>query len=300
MAFHADKRLMKNREKVRYLPEVGRIQGLTRTKLRGGAFGEGLQKMLREARAFVEKHTSEFLILKFDKCENWSLIAEVITHELYPVLYKGSGNLNTKRLRDLKGKVICLFSSKGLAATPPEYHGANGILGFRNLYESGGGYDPNYRGLQYFGKGGTSPFNAIRKFHQNESKQRKLMRKGMATAPEVLGMMYWTTTGLKESIQKRNEGMWSDKNLGKLMQMWRDGLEESINMRIAEHIDPKKYSSAPILKAFMPNIVMVDFANEFRCQVIYDLNFVAAVELTLAAQAVDSVRQAYTTLPVGA
>ena len=38
-AFHADGKLMKNETKTRHLEDVGRSVSITRTKLRGGAFG---------------------------------------------------------------------------------------------------------------------------------------------------------------------------------------------------------------------------------------------------------------------
>lgn len=287
-AFHADSKLMKNETKSRYVPELGRTEQVTRTKLRGGAFGQGLAGMLQQARAFVEAETSEFLILKFDKCKNWGLIAEVCVSELGPALYTGTGNLNTKSLRSLKGKVICLFSEGGLAETPAQYKWGRGILGVKNL-SAGGAYNHVYDGMQYYGKGGTSPFSPFKKIKQNEKKQGKLMKGGAASGnPDVIGMMYWTTTGLNESIQKRNDTMWSSKGVAKLEALWRAGLQESIESRVANHIDPLNYASAPLLKSFMPNIIMIDFADETKCQTIYDLNAIAAVELTYAARQVDA------------
>lgn len=141
--------------------------------------------------------------------------------------------------------------------------------------------------MQYFGKGGTSIMCPYGKLDENQKKQRKLMTKGAAGDPNVLGMMYWTTTGVSESIYERNREMWSAKNTGKLRTMWENGLAESIELRIANSVDPTSYASAPILKAFMPNIVMIDFADEHKCAEIYDPNRVAATELTYAARMLD-------------
>jgi hypothetical protein len=286
VAFHADSKLMKNETKSRYMPDVGRTETITRTKLSGGAFGAGLVDMLQQARSFVKTYGSEFLILKFDKCKNWELIAEACVTVLGDAIYKGNGNLNTTSLGTLAGKVVCLFTDSGLAAVPHQYRMGGGILGIRNLY-AGGTYTDSYAGMQYFGKGGTSVAQPFGKLAQNQKKQSKLMSKGAATDPDVMGMMYWTTTGLNESIRKRNEGMWSPKNVNKLRALWENGLAESIESRIAKHVDPTSYSSAQILKAFMPNIVMIDFADEYKCAQIYDLNRVAATELTYAARMLD-------------
>ncbi len=287
-AFHADKKLMKDETKTRYMPDVGRTETITRTKLRGGSFGLGLTGMLQQAKSFVEVNPSEFLILKFDKCSNWELIAEVCEDTLEGRLYRGRGNLNTTSLRALAGYVVCLFTSSGLAAIPPRYkQPGGGILGIKNLYGGGGSYNANYLGMQYFGKGGTSVAKPFGKIGQNEKKQGKLMSLGAASDPNVMGMMYWTTTGLSESIRKRNDGMWSSKNVGRLKSLWKGGLSEAINSRIANSVDPTSHSSGSILKTFMPNFVMIDFADDHKCRQIFGLNQVASTELTWAAQALE-------------
>ncbi len=212
-AFHADGFFQKNETKTRQVGEMGPMR-VVRTKLKAGAFGIGLEKILEEARDFVQSPTgnTEFLILKFDKCQNWSLIAEACTFVLYDVLYKGGGNLNTTKLRDLQGKVVVLFSPKGVNAVAGLFSPTDGILGFRNLYDKEGSsaYENDFHGLQYFGKGGTSvaPWKAFGKRSQNESKQRKILETAKFCHPQVMAMMYWTTTGLVESIKKRNKKMW--------------------------------------------------------------------------------------------
>jgi hypothetical protein len=285
-AFHADPKVMKNETKTRFVQGVNRTETITRTKLKGGAFGLSLDSMLDEAKTFVESQDSEFLILKFDKCTSWPLIAERCVDLLAGTLYTGTGNLNTTTLGVLRGKVICLFTQKGLDEIPQQYKNGGGILGIKNL-SGGGAYDPQYQGMQYWGKGGTSIFKPFGKVSQNEKKQAKLMSGGAGSNPEVMGMMYWTTTGVSESIRKRNDTMWKPKNVTGLKKMWCDGLAESIETRLASHVDPLALHSAPILKTFMPNIVMIDFANDERCREIYSLNTVAAVELTYAARFLD-------------
>jgi hypothetical protein len=97
-------------------------------------------------------------------------------------------------------------------------------------------------------------------------------------------MMYWTTTGLTESIYKRNEKMWSEPKVAKLRQLWSEGLADSIESRLASNVDPTAAASGRVLKAFMPNFVMIDFADAGKCRTIYDMNSVAATALTSAAQ----------------
>jgi hypothetical protein len=279
-AFHADDKVVMKLDRNVVLKGAGPDPvKLKQSKLAAGAFGQGLTEMLQQARNFVHSSVggSEFLMLKFDKCTNWAHIAQACRDVLGLALYKGGGNLNTTTLEDLRGKVIVLFPSKGLAET----HGAtNGIMGFKNLSAEGTGYQTYYDGLQYYGKGGTSPFNPLNKIKQNIKKQAKLMGGAAALAnPNVVGMMYWTTTGLIESIRKRDDGMWDAPNVAKMKNLWGQGLGDFVDGRVSA---PAK---SPMAKAqqrrgFFPNIVMIDFADDNKCQQIRDLNDLAAHHLT--------------------
>jgi hypothetical protein len=279
-AFHADGMLKKDETKTRYMPEFGRSETITRTKLRGGDFGMTLEKMLGDARSFVTSAdgSTEFLLLKFDKCSNWGLIAEACVAILGDALYKGTGNLNKKTQQDLRGKVVVLFTPSGLQAVQHDYPPGSGILGIVNM-KGGPAYDNNYNGLQYFGKGGTSPFNPYKKISQNEKKQAKLLKKGGHGNPDVMGMMYWTTTGLRESIYTRNEKMWNAPNKAKLLALWGNGLGEAIEDAIPKNVNMRVYSSGNVIKIFMPNMVMIDFADDDKCKTIFELNETAAAEL---------------------
>ena len=289
-AFHADGKLMKNETKSRYVPSLNRTESVTRTKLKGGAFGLGLEGMLEDAKGFVTTNPEEFLILKFDKSSNWGLIADLCIRTLGSTIYQGAGNLNKKTLRDLRGKVIVLFTTAGVAEVARTHPTGSGILGIKNLYSKEGPtpvYDPLYDGLQYFGKGGTSVAKPFGKVAENESKQAKLMKKGGDGNPDVMGMMYWTSTGVLESIRERNNTMWNGTNVAALNAMWTNGLSDSIQSRITKSVDPTSHASGGTLKAFMPNIVMIDFADANKCQTIYDLNQVGGAALVTASKALD-------------
>jgi hypothetical protein len=84
-----------------------------------------------------------------------------------------------------------------------------------------------------------------------------------------MGMMYWTTTGVMESIKKRNDGLWSAPNVERLKGLWSSGLRDMV-----EASNPHNVPNNPpaFLKKFMPNIVMIDFADQPKCQTIRDLN----------------------------
>lgn len=275
-------------------PGLVRDLGTTRTvdagKMKFGTFGLDLDRILSGAAAFVAAEPSEFLLLKFDKCRNWAVIAEACVTLLGNALYKGSGNLNTTTLRQLAGKVVVLFTAEGIRAVSSRYPVGSGILEIRSLKGKDGDkpYTPDFHGLQYYGKGGTRLGNLFGdKIKENSRTQQAIMRAGAEGHPDVMGMMYWTSTGLLESIRKRNDTQWRVRNVSRLNQLWREGLAESIQIRLARHIDPTRHAFGNVLKAFMPNVVMIDFADARKCRSIYELNHVAATALTDAARALD-------------
>ncbi len=276
-AFHANPAAMKNEIKSRSLGGAPPVD-LQRTKFKLGAgdFGIGLNEMLRDAQRFVTSQdgAKEFLILKFDKCLNWPLIADACRRELGDQMFKRHVNLNIQKLRDLAGHVICVFSDKGVIeiAQHRNWGPIHGILGFTNLSSSSVGYSDDYPGLQYYGKGGTSVTKPFGKLSQNEKKQRKLMESAKQAGPEVMGMMYWTTTGILESIDERNDAMWEAPNVRKLKGLWAQGLAEYVYQRNPLALPEGSPAIGPVRKQKMPNIVMIDFADERKCAVIRGLN----------------------------
>ena len=248
----------------------------------GGEYGMTLTKILNDSSKFVATNPTEFIILKFDHCENWDMIAEACVSVLGDRIYQGGGNLNTKTLRQLQGKVIVVFAK--VEAVRQAYPPASGILGIKNLYGGKATYDDRYDGLQYFGKGGTPTWKPFGKIDQNIKKQSKLMRQGGDGNPNVMGMMYWTTTGIFESIRDRDTGMWSQPNVQRMKDMWNNGLNEAITSRMNKFSKIDGFDKGTVLKAFMPNIVMIDFADEQKCKHILELNTIAPTFLVKQMQ----------------
>nr|WP_052170763.1 hypothetical protein [Massilia sp. JS1662] len=313
-AFHADGMLHKVENKTRGVVGATGTAVLERSKLKGGTDkGLGLAEMLDDAYDFVSSadFSSEFLILKFDKCTNWKLIAGMCQARLGQKLYTGGGNLNTKTLADLAGKVIVAFMPEGYAQL--DVNERVGITPIKNLYKPPANYDPAASGLQYWGAGGTSPMNGKTqngKMQENISKQSKIMRsatmgvkvkkhfqfarsveyRNSAASPHAMGMMYWTTTGLLASIKSRNDNLWTAKNRLGLSEMWLNmfmEFAEYLQNALPDNINLASYSSGGTLKMFMPNIVMIDFADDDKCQYIYDLNNLAAVRLAAVTRAIE-------------
>jgi hypothetical protein len=90
-----------------------------------------------------------------------------------------------------------------------------------------------------------------------------------------MGMMYWTTTGTTTSIKDRNKFLWNEENQEGIVDLWES--------RIPQNVDPTLASAAGMLKMFMPNFIMIDFADGPKCDKIFDLNFLSAMHLHNAA-----------------
>jgi hypothetical protein len=105
-----------------------------------------------------------------------------------------------------------------------------------------------------------------------------------------MGMMYWTTTGLLASIKSPNDNLWTAKNRMGLSETWLNMFMEFaqyLQDALPGNINLASYSSGGTLKMFMPNIVMIDFADPDKCRYIYDLNTVAAVRLAAVTRAIE-------------
>lgn len=285
---------------------VKRIQDMEIHKTLGGAKGGGLYTMLSEAKAYVTgaEGSTEFLLLKFDKSTNWPLIREACIEVLGDSIYRPAGdkaNLNECTLADLSGSVIVLFTNDGCTAC-----GLNalerrqrGILEWKNLYsgkkESPGGYRRDFVGLQYYGKGGVSKEGKGQtgKIWMNSEAQNKLM-KGQGTYttektetqaarsgahagvnPNVVGVMYWTTTGPSTGgIHERNNKMWTQPHQQMLVAC--TGLATEM---APANLNVGQGGAANVVKSFMPNIVMVDFVTEHQGRLVKALNTKSATEI---------------------
>ena len=147
-----------------------------------GEFGLPLVQMLKQAKKFV-KDTDEFLIFKFDKSTNYEIIADYCCDLLGKYIYKPiDKEFSRLTLNDLAAKVVCVFSDKARTEQIKNHNEDDGILGFRSLRgekNSVGTYKENYKGLQYFGKGGTNALSFWltnkKKREDNEGIQEKIM-----------------------------------------------------------------------------------------------------------------------------
>jgi hypothetical protein len=252
-----------------------------------GGWGDTLERMLGQAKAFVEGHPQEFLILKISKSYNLPDVIKTCVDVLGKTHYKPAGNstnLNTQTVGSLGGKVITLFSEgdlkgvKVISGDPAAFSRLTstyrGCLTYRELFDAKRKttkpYLRDYDGLQYFGK-----FSSTADIGTNTSAQTNNITTGaMACDKDAMGMMYWTTTGLRDNIRTRNDLMWQPGTVRALKELWNNGLKLALHAQMGRE---KTYGDAirNRYKSFMPNIVMMDFADDEKCKIVRELNDVA-------------------------
>lgn len=263
-------------------------QNVEVTRMVGGAWGMDLDDILTSALRYVTDYDEEFLILKFDKSSNYALILEACQIKLGTALYRKPGNIANQTLSYMAGKVVCAFMPDGYA----ELQKANkditdGVVQIINLYA--GGTKPTYiDGLFYYGKGGTSVVQPKKyafsspvqgKFKQNMDKQSQILQDATAQSlsRDVLRMMYWTQTGMVRSIKGRDKKAWTTASKDKLEKLWADGGYDYMKDNIPRAFGLE--SPATNFKLYMPNFIMIDFADLNKGQTIRDLNDLTRGEL---------------------
>lgn len=268
---------------------VGGVQrNVDVTRMVLGSWGMDLDDILSSARRFVEDFPQEFLILKFDKSSNYAMILEACQTKLGLKLYKKTGNIADHTLSHMAGFVVCAFMPEGFRELQHANKGiADGAAQIVNLYPHGAIPD-TIDGLIYYGKGGTSVVQPSEyalsapvkgKFLQNIDKQSRILSDANAQnySRDVLRMMYWTQTGMVRSIKQRDKKAWTTGSKDRLKQLWADGGYDYMRDNIPAAFNMN--SHATNFRLYMPNFIMVDFANLDKGQTIYDLNLLSRQEI---------------------
>jgi hypothetical protein len=258
------------------------------TRMVGGAWGMDLDEILTSAKRFVEKYPEEFLILKFDKSSNYEMILERCQTILGTLLYRKTGNIADQTLAYMAGHVVCAFMPDGYGELQRAGKGiGDGVAQIINLY-SGGNKPDAIDGLIYYGKGGTSVVQPRKyafsspvdgKFKQNIDKQSTILAEANAKnySRDVMRMMYWTQTGMVRSIKGRDEKAWKGRSPDKLKQLWADGAYDYMKSNVPRAFGLE--SRATNFKLYLPNFIMIDFANKDKGEIIYGLNLLPQSEI---------------------
>jgi hypothetical protein len=244
-----------------------------------GHYGQALVDVLQDVAAFLNGAPTEFVILKFDKTMNKAVVASLCQQHLGARMYTGVGaGLNETPIGQLAGQAIVTFQDNNQAGVGL----GGGAVGICNL-QKGLGYNPNYVGIQYYGKGGKTKWKlgVGRKIAKNRVCQERLMTEALNKDPRTLGMLYWTTTGFTESVKSRDDQLWADGGAD-LSKLWSECLLMSA-YQLPPHVNLFNPASGVLLKLFFPNIIMMDFVNPPRCNTVFQMNATAGTTLTQMA-----------------
>lgn len=284
-AFHGSNTPSKVNKKV-----DGTKQDIEVTRMVGGAWGMDLDEILASAGRFITRFPGEFLILKFDKSSNYEMILKACQTKLGAMLYRKPGNIAEQTLAYMAGHVVCAFMPDGYSElTKAGYDISDGVTQIVNLH--GGKQHPGpIDGLIYYGKGGTSVAQPKKyafsspvdgKFKQNIDKQTVILHDANARnlGSDVMRMMYWTQTGVVRSIKGRDEKAWTTGGKDKLKQLWADGGYKELQNNAPQGTNMQ--SHATNFSRYLPNFIMIDFANKDKGETIYALNRLSRDDIVL-------------------
>ena len=188
----------------------------------------------------------------------------------------------------MAGHVVCAFMPDGFAELQRVGMDiSDGAAQIVNLYGGGTKPDP-IDGLIYYGKGGTSVVQPAKyafkspvdaKFKQNIDKQSRLLADAnmQNLSRDVMRMMYWTQTGMVRSIKGRDEKAWTTESKDKLKQLWADGGYDYMKDNVPRAFGLESHSTN--FKLYLPNFIMIDFANKDKGQTIYNLNLLSRPDI---------------------
>lgn len=240
---------------------------------RVGSTGGSLETMLGEVMAFLDARGSEFVILRISKSKPEKDVVQKVKDICGARLVKGGGNLASRQLGDLRGKVIAVFDEES----------------FSNHVAAGAGIHPFFRypkvdkyGLSFCGKYANN--NNIIEVYLDQIE--KLQAHDEHAAGPHLSVAYWTQTSPKVFSKQRNvQGMTESgsekKSIQDGMAAMRDRLPSHLNgntLAFQQNKDlieavRKKRLRAGIAPPTLPNIVMYDFVNPASSAAIIALNW---------------------------
>lgn len=277
---------------------MGKIPGVknikaTKTDTRTfGASGQSFDQILRDLRAFVEHNPTEFVIIRLSHLKDSADIFQDLWRWMddpknSPYVYRGTGNLASKLVGDLAGKVVFIIEAKkfkhrvnppngGVAQIPDQTHG------FHKFFQSKGGDLPSVNdGLCVCGEFSNKRVldDILKKQVTNYTTHDQ--HKNHRADQSHLYSLYWTATG--GNIEENTTRELTTANFKQVRKLVNDTLQENWAnyytsgapekwrsiMFSQENIARTKFA---VKSASIPNIILYDFINDAMSTEIVDLN----------------------------
>lgn len=266
-----------------------------------GGVGQGFETILDELRGFVQSNPTEFVIIRLAHLKDSSEVFEVLMNWMDNQLngrvnrhyvYRGTGNLANKFVRELAGKMIFLVEASKLkldkfgdrTRVPTQ---ANGI---HTLYQNKKGKPlPSvHNGLCLCGEFASS--TNLEKIVAGQTKNYTLHDQHRTHGDDKLHLycLYWTSTG--GNIQENTKQMHA--NFQKVREMVAghmagtvDHCEKNgiplVNTQAwsnAISVEDRARKQYAVYSCSLPNIILYDFVNTQTSEEIIGLNDLALVE----------------------
>lgn len=258
-----------------------------------GGKGQSFESILDHLRDFVREHPSEFIIIRLSHLQDSKKVFEALrdwidSNQKY--VYKGTGNLATKKVSELGGKVVLIIEAKKLKADKIAFGSMSRIPGqkdgFHCFYQNKKGALPDVTdGLCVCGEFSNKKNlkDIIRKQVDNYSRHDQ--HRNCQGTQTHLYSVYWTATGgnieentvrqltpinFKTMMKKMNLDP-DKRKLGPLSNIkeWSDYITHANDAR-------KNYA---IKSISMPNVILYDFIREEISQEIIRLNDLIGVSI---------------------
>ena len=258
-----------------------------------GGKGQSFESILNDLCDFVRGNPSEFVIIRLSHLQDSKNVFEALrdwidSNQNY--VYKGTGNLATKKVSELAGKVVLIIEAKKLKANKIAFGNMSRIPnqkdGFHCFYQNKKGALPDVTdGLCVCGEFSNkkSLQDVVRKQVDNYSRHDQ--HRNCQGSQAHLYSVYWTATGgnIEENTKKqltpinframmKKMNLDPDKRkLGPLSNIkdWSDYITQANDAR-------KKYA---IKSISMPNVILYDFIREEISREIIGLNDLIGVSI---------------------
>jgi hypothetical protein len=274
------------------------------TRLVGGT-GQGFEEILDQLLRFVAGHPTEFVIIRLSHMKDSEQVFAALNAWMLKVstgrpngyyVYKGTGNLAQKQVREFAGKMILLIDQKKMAKNLLDKAGKKAHKADANtMNEQAKGYhaliqNKDNKALPSVTNGMCicgefSKSTKLTDIIAGQTKNYTIHARHRTTADDRVHLycLYWTSTGgnIKEN---------TDRVLSQNFQLVRDMVASSTGGTVAKCIDKgipltntKAWSEAvgneniardryAVYGCALPNIIMYDFVNSATSRQIIGLN----------------------------
>ena len=271
-----------------------------------GGVGQGFESILNELRDFVARNQTEFVIIRLSHLQDTSEVFTLLRQwmEQAPsngigvngdLVYKGKGNLATKFVHELAGRIIFLVEGKKMAIenfySKAEIKGSPKPMwipgqadGFHTLYQNkeGKALPDVTDGLCICGEfsSSTKLDKIVSKQSANYTAHDKHRTHGDNKAH--LYCLYWTSTGgnIQQNTQQLSTNFQEVRSMvanmqGKTAQSCIDNNIPLVNTKAwstAISLEDQARRKYAVLSCSLPNIILYDFVNEDTSKAIVGLN----------------------------